>query len=55
MTNQLLQKAEAEYAARIIADTLMFIDNIEKTKKQTRKIPWERGELLLDFEGELPF
>lgn len=53
--NQLLQKAEAEYAARIIADTLMFIDNIEKTKKQPRKIPWGRGELFLDFEGELPF
>ena len=53
--NQLLQKAEAEFAVRIVADTLMFIDSIEKTKKTPKKLPWGKGELLVDFEGELPF
>lgn len=30
--NHLLQKSEAVYAVKIVADTLMFIDNIEKCK-----------------------
>lgn len=32
--NPLLQKAEAEYAVKVVADTLMFIDSIEKSKSQ---------------------
>lgn len=53
--NQLLQKAEAEYAVRVVADTLMFIENIEKSNTQPKRVPWGRGELLVDFEGDLPF
>lgn len=52
--NQLLQTAEAEFAVRVIADTLMFIDKIEKSRQQKR-LPWGNGELLLDTEGDLPF
>ena len=52
--NPLLEKAEAEYAVKIVAETLMFIDNIEKSKpKQT--IPWGNDELFVDMDGELPF
>lgn len=52
--NPLLKKAEAEYAVKIVAETLMFIDNIEKSKpKQT--IPWGNDELFVDMDGELPF
>lgn len=52
--NPLLQKTEAEYAVKIVAETLMFIDNIEKSKpKQT--IPWGNGEVFVDMDGELPF
>lgn len=52
--NPLLKKAEAEYAVKVVAETLMFIDNIEKSKpKQT--IPWENGELFVDVNEELPF
>ena len=54
--NQLLQKAEAEFAVRIVADTLMFIDNIEKTKKTPQTIPRGNGVLVIDYdEEELPF
>lgn len=49
-----MKKAEAEYAVKIVAETLMFIDNIEKSKpKQT--IPWGNDELFVDMDGELPF
>ena len=52
--NPLLKKVEAEYAVKIVAETLMFIDNIEKSKpKQT--IPWGNDELFVDMDGELPF
>lgn len=52
--NQLLQKAEAEYAVKVVADTLMFIDSIEKSKLK-KTIPWGNGELFVDLDGELPF
>ena len=52
--NQLLQKAEAEYAIKVIADTLMFIDNIEKSKA-VETIPWGKGELFVDPDSEVPF
>ena len=52
--NQLLQKAEAEYAVKIVADTLMFIDSIEKSKAK-KTVPWGNGELFVDLDGELPF
>ncbi len=51
--NQLLQTAEAEYAVKIVADTLMFIDKIENGVKKT--LPWGNGQLYLDTDGELPF
>lgn len=38
----LLATAEAEYAIRVIADTLMFVDRIEKQKtEQTHVLPWD--------------
>lgn len=52
--NQLLQKAEAEYAVKVVADTLMFIDNVEKSKEK-KTTPWGSGELFVDADGELPF
>ncbi len=52
--NQLLQKAEAEYAVKVVADTLMFIDSIEKSKSK-KTLPWGNGELFVDLDGELPF
>lgn len=52
--NPLLQKAEAEYAVKVVADTLMFIDSIEKSKTK-KTIPWGNGELFVDLDGELPF
>ena len=52
--NPLLKKAEAEYAVKVVAETLMFIDNIEKSK-QKQTIPWGNGELFVDMDGELPF
>ncbi len=50
--NQLLQTAEAEYAVKIVADTLMFIDKIENSEKQT--LSWDNDQLYLD-DGALPF
>lgn len=52
--NQLLRKSEAEYAVKVIADTLMFIDNIEKSVVfKTSSSP--NGELLISTDDELPF
>ena len=52
--NPLLKKAEAEYAVKVVAETLMFIDNIEKSK-QKQTIPWGNGELFVDVDEGLPF
>ncbi len=52
--NKLLQTAEAEYAVKIIADTLMFIDKIEKSK-QEKTLPWSNGVLHINADEELPF
>lgn len=54
--NNLLSKAEAEYAVRIIANTLTFIDKCEKSKiKKVQTLPWEGGVLYIDPDEELPF
>lgn len=56
--NPLLAKMEAEYAVKIIADTLMFIDKIEKEKSaQTQKLPWNLTEFNVGniAENGLPF
>ena len=54
--NDLLSKAEAEYAVRIIADTLTFIDKCEKSKiKKVQTLPWEGGVLYIAPNEELPF
>ncbi len=54
--NDLLSKAEAEYAVRIIADTLTFIDKCEKSKTQkVQTLPWEDGILFIASDEELPF
>lgn len=52
--NEMLNKAEAMYAVRIIAETLTFIDKIERikdTEAATTRLPWDD----LDADGELPF
>lgn len=52
--NELLNKAEAMYAVRIVAETLTFIDKIEHIKdeeKATPRLPWDD----LDTDIELPF
>lgn len=51
--NPLLKKAEAEYAVKIIADTLMFIDRIEESK-QKESPPRDNIVINVDTE-ELPF
>lgn len=54
--NDLLSKAEAEYAVRIIADTLTFIDKCEKSKNnKVQTLPWECGVLYIAPDEELPF
>lgn len=54
--NDLLSKAEAEYAVRIIADTLTFIDKCEKSKNnKVQTLPWEGGVLYIAPDEELPF
>jgi len=54
--NDLLSKAEAEYAVRIIANTLTFIDKCEKSKiKKVQTLPWDGGILYVAPDEELPF
>lgn len=57
--NALLSRAEAEYAVKIIADTLMFVDKIEKTKEPTpdNDLPWDTYMEGFDQteENSLPF
>lgn len=54
--NDLLSKAEAEYAVRIIADTLNFIDKCEKSKiEKVQTLPWDGGVLYISPDEELPF
>ena len=54
--NDLLSKAEAEYAVRIIANTLTFIDKCEKSKiKKVQTLPWDGGVLYIAPDEELPF
>lgn len=57
--NPLLEKAEAKYVVKIVAETLIFIDTIEKEKTtspstQSGKLPWDIAE---DSENgmDLPF
>lgn len=52
--NEVLNKAEAMYAVRIVAETLTFIDKIERIKDAgaaTPRLPWDD----LDTDSELPF
>lgn len=52
--NEVLNKAEAMYAVRIVAEILTFIDKIERIKDAeaaTLRLPWDD----LDTDGELPF
>lgn len=54
--NKLLSKAEAEYAVRIIANTLTFIDKSENSRaKNVQTLPWEGGVLYVSRDEELPF
>lgn len=56
--NSLLAVAEAEYAVKVISDTLMFVDKIEKQKaKQTHTLPWDipEADAADDIETDLPF
>ena len=52
--NELLSKAEAEYIVKIMAATLMFLENIEN-KHDQKTMPWDGGVLYLDLDSELPF
>ncbi len=52
--NEMLNKAKAMYAVRIVAETLTFIDKIERIKDEDTSEPrflWDG----LDDDGELPF
>jgi len=52
--NEILNKAEATYAVRIVAETLTFIDKIEHIKDEEAaqpQLPW----IDLDDDSELPF
>lgn len=47
--NPLLTKAEAEYVVKVVADTLIFVDAIEKAKviqhsAQSDELPWDTAE-----------
>ena len=53
--NQLLSKAEAEYAVKIISNTLDFIDKCEKSKTKEATPPWEINFLEFDNDENLPF
>ena len=54
--NDLLSKAEAEYAVRIIANTLTFLDKCEKSKiKKVQTLPWDGGVLYIAPDEEIPF
>ena len=54
--NDLLSKAEAEYAVRIIANTLTFLDKCEKSKiKKVQTLPWDGGVLYIAPDEELSF
>lgn len=51
--NEVLNKAEAMYVVRIVAETLTFIDKIEciKDAAATPRLPWDD----LETDDELPF
>lgn len=56
--NIILNKIEAEYVVGMIADTLMFIDKIEKCKKESTEqaLPWDNGIIYYNYgEEKLPF
>lgn len=54
--NDLLSKAEAEYAVRIIADTLNFIDKCEKSKiEKVQALAWNGGVSYISPDEGLPF
>ena len=54
--NDLLSKAEAEYAVRIIANTLTFLDKCEKSKIiKVQTLPWDGGVLYIAPDEELSF
>ena len=49
--NEVLGAMEAEFAVRIMADLLTFIDKAETYRKKNQKQP----RTLIDFDDELPF
>lgn len=52
--NEMLNRAESMYVVRIVAETLTFIDNIEKIKDEEamqNRLPWDQ----IDEDDELPF
>lgn len=54
--NSLLAKNEAEYVVKIIADTLIFIDKIEKQKSaEMQNLPWEKDSIGANGVDDLPF
>lgn len=54
--NSLLAKNEAEYVVKIIADTLIFIDKIEKQKSaEMQNLPWEKDSIGANDVDDLPF
>ena len=54
--NEMLNKAEAMYAVKIISETLSFLDKIESIKdsEQRTEYPWKEDDTELD-DSELPF
>lgn len=54
--NPLLAKAEAEYAVKIIANTLVFVDKIEKEKNMPTQSPsWDFTEIYVAADDSLSF
>ena len=52
--NEMLNRAESMYVVRIVAETLTFIDSIEKIKDEEamqNRLPWDQ----IDEDDELPF
>lgn len=52
--NEILNKAEAMYAVKIVAETLTFIDKIERikdTEAGQNRLPWDD----IDIDDDLPF
>lgn len=57
-SNTLLNKNESEFVVKLVADTLMFINNVENCSNvASNVIPWDGGVMFtnLNNDDELPF